>query len=175
MSEAEGLNFTIANRYKIKKCIGKGSFATVYVADDQDNAPKKVAVKRIKHVFDDVAEAKRLLRETSIMHRIRHPNLVWIRDLYIPDQHDGDFNNIFIIMDCFQTDLKKLIHSPVFLEHSQVKFFLYQIVCGVRYLHSANVLHRDLKPANILVNEDCTIHICDFGLSRSYASLAQEI
>jgi mitogen-activated protein kinase 1/3 len=37
----------------------------------------------------------------------------------------------------------------------------------VKYLHSANVLHRDLKPANILVNEDCSVKICDFGLARS--------
>ncbi len=37
----------------------------------------------------------------------------------------------------------------------------------MKYLHSADVLHRDLKPANLLVNEDCTVKICDFGLARS--------
>lgn len=41
----------------------------------------------------------------------------------------------------------------------------------MRYLHSANVLHRDLKPANILVNEDCSVKICDFGLARSIAGV----
>lgn len=45
--------------------------------------------------------------------------------------------------------------------------------CAVRYLHSANVLHRDLKPANILVNEDCSVKICDFGLARSIAGVEQ--
>lgn len=45
------------------------------------------------------------------------------------------------------------------------------MLCAVKYLHSANVLHRDLKPANILVNEDCSVKICDFGLARSIAGV----
>lgn len=44
-------------------------------------------------------------------------------------------------------------------------------MCAVRYIHSAKILHRDLKPANILVNEDCSIKICDFGLARSTAGV----
>jgi mitogen-activated protein kinase 1/3 len=56
----------------------------------------------------------------------------------------------------------------VYLDNYQIAFMLYQMVCGVRYMHSASILHRDLKPANILVNEDCFIKICDFGLARSH-------
>jgi mitogen-activated protein kinase 1/3 len=48
---------------------------------------------------------------------------------------------------------------------------VYNLLCAVRYLHTANVLHRDLKPANILVNEDCSVKICDFGLARSIAGI----
>lgn len=48
---------------------------------------------------------------------------------------------------------------------------VYNLFCAVKYLHSANVLHRDLKPANILVNEDCSVKICDFGLARSIAGI----
>ena len=44
---------------------------------------------------------------------------------------------------------------------------VYNILRGIVYLHSADVLHRDLKPANILINDDCTVKICDFGLARS--------
>ena len=44
---------------------------------------------------------------------------------------------------------------------------LYGILIALKYLHSADVLHRDLKPANVLINEDCTAKICDFGLARS--------
>ena len=48
---------------------------------------------------------------------------------------------------------------------------VYNLICAVKYLHSSNVLHRDLKPANILVNEDCSVKICDFGLARSIAGV----
>lgn len=41
------------------------------------------------------------------------------------------------------------------------------MLCGLKYLHTSNILHRDLKPANILVNDDCSVKICDFGLARS--------
>ena len=48
---------------------------------------------------------------------------------------------------------------------------MYNLLCAVKYLHSANVLHRDLKPANVLVNEDCSVKICDFGLARSISGV----
>jgi mitogen-activated protein kinase 1/3 len=44
---------------------------------------------------------------------------------------------------------------------------VYNLLCAVKYLHESNVIHRDMKPANILVNEDCTVKLCDFGLARS--------
>jgi serine/threonine protein kinase len=64
-------------------------------------------------------------------------------------------------------DMKKLLKSSKHLEEIHVKSMIYDILCGIYYLHKADILHRDLKPANILVNNDCTIKICDFGLARS--------
>jgi len=48
-----------------------------------------------------------------------------------------------------------------------VIIILYNILCGMNFIHSANILHRDIKPANILINGECTIKICDFGLART--------
>ena len=64
-------------------------------------------------------------------------------------------------------DLKKLIKSGKHLDETQVKGIVYDILCGLAYLHSCKIIHRDLKPGNVLVNNDCTIQICDFGLARS--------
>ena len=55
---------------------------------------------------------------------------------------------------------------PSILSTEHIKTFLYQMLVGVKYIHSAHCIHRDLKPANILLNEDCSLKICDFGLAR---------
>ena len=72
-------------------------------------------------------------------------------------------------------DMKKLLRSNKFLEEVQCKSIIYDILCGLNYLHQAHICHRDLKPENILVNDDCTIQICDFGLSRSLKNLPTEV
>lgn len=55
------------------------------------------------------------------------------------------------------------------LTDAHFQSFVYQILCGLKYIHSANVLHRDLKPGNLLVNADCELKICDFGLARGFS------
>jgi len=60
-------------------------------------------------------------------------------------------------------------HSGQPLTDAHFQSFIYQILCGLKYVHSANVLHRDLKPGNLLVNADCELKICDFGLARGFS------
>jgi len=52
------------------------------------------------------------------------------------------------------------------LTDDHVQFFIYQILCALKYMHSVGVVHRDLKPSNVLLNADCTLKLCDFGLAR---------
>lgn len=61
------------------------------------------------------------------------------------------------------------IRSGQPLTDAHFQSFIYQTLCGLKYIHSANVLHRDLKPGNLLVNADCELKICDFGLARGYS------
>lgn len=70
------------------------------------------------------------------------------------------------VFEFVDTDLYKLILSEQYLSTEHIQTFLYQLLCGLKYMHSAHVIHRDMKPANILLNEDCSLRICDFGLSR---------
>jgi serine/threonine protein kinase len=67
-----------------------------------------------------------------------------------------------------ETDLSSIIKSPQPLSDEHVQFFLYQLLRGLKYMHSACILHRDLKPRNLLVNSNCDLKICDFGLARPF-------
>ena len=74
-----------------------------------------------------------------------------------------------------ERDLRKVFESQNFQQNSKDRIFseihvvtiLYNMLCAVNYIHSANIMHRDLKPANILIDSKCNISICDFGLSRN--------
>ncbi|KAJ6657917.1 hypothetical protein lerEdw1_001837 [Lerista edwardsae] len=72
----------------------------------------------------------------------------------------------YVVTELMQSDLHKIIVSPQPLSSDHVKVFLYQILRGLKYLHSAGILHRDIKPGNLLVNSNCVLKICDFGLAR---------
>lgn len=75
-------------------------------------------------------------------------------------------DNHLELMEC---DLAAIIRSGQPLTDAHFQSFIYQILCGLKYIHSANVLHRDLKPGNLLVNADCELKICDFGLARGFS------
>ena len=70
---------------------------------------------------------------------------------------DLQFNEVYLVLRKCDMDLKKLIKSAKHLEETQVKSIVYDILCGLNYLHKAKIIHRDLKPGNVLVNNDCTI------------------
>ena len=126
-------------------------------------------MKQVTNLFEDVNDAKRLLREISILKKLNHPSIVQVKELIVSGSQD-QFDELYIVMEHAQSDLKKLIKSPLNLEESHIKTIAYNLLCAMNYVHSADVLHRDLKPANILVNEDCEVKICDFGLARGLNS-----
>ena len=78
-------------------------------------------------------------------------------------------NNIFVVMESSDHDLKDLIKtgSSSGLQEAHIKVIMYNSLCSLKFLHSCNIIHRDIKPANILVNHNCQIMICDFGLART--------
>merc|ERR1712137_718680 len=121
---------------------------------------------RIDHMFEDLIDCKRILREIAILYKINHENVVRIYDLPQPDNL-ANFDELYIVMEICDSDLKKLFRTDVELTQLHINTLLYNILVGLKYIHSVGIYHRDLKPANCLVNQDCSVKICDFGLSRA--------
>jgi len=87
-----------------------------------------------------------------------------IYDILVPDS-----NTIFLVLEYMETDLKKIFASVGELNFSEnhMLIILYNLLCALNFMHSANVMHRDIKPANILIDANCGVKICDFGLART--------
>lgn len=91
-------------------------------------------------------------------------------DIVTPkDSTPDDIDTLFIVMDHVETDLGKVIKSSSHckLDKHHVRNIIYNLLCALNFLTSANVIHRDIKPGNILMNKYCQVRICDFGLART--------
>eukprot|EP00466_Bigelowiella_natans_P019916 jgi/Bigna1/92219/estExt_fgenesh1_pm.C_80003 len=151
-------------RYQLKNTLGNGAYGHVASALDTFTN-KKVAIKRVDRLLDDETDAKRILREVKILrHLSKHGNIVKLVDFFLEPKED--FNVVYIVFELMQTDLRKIIQSKNVLEKVHHQFITYQLLCGLKYMHSAAIWHRDLKPANLLLNANSELKICDFGLSR---------
>lgn len=82
---------------------------------------------------------------------------------------------VFLVMDFVQTDFRKLLNSTpkTQLNDEHITTILYNQLCVLNFLHTANVVHRDLKPGNFLIDSTCNVKICDFGLARVMPSYSQ--
>ncbi|CAA0816358.1 Mitogen-activated protein kinase 19 [Striga hermonthica] len=153
-----------ANRYKILEIIGKGSYGVVCAAIDTQTG-EKVAIKKITDIFEHISDAIRILREIKLLRLLRHPDIVEIKRIMMPPSR-RDFRDIYVVFELMESDLHQVIKANDDLTHDHHRFFLYQMLRALKYMHTANVYHRDLKPKNILANANCKLKICDFGLAR---------
>jgi RIO-like serine/threonine protein kinase len=75
--------------------------------------------------------------------------------------------NICIVLEFFESDMDQLLKMQINFSENHLLKLIYNTLCSLAFIHMCNVMHRDLKPANILLKPDCTVLICDFGLSRT--------
>ena len=166
--------FMVDVRYQNLRPIGGGSYGLVCSADDMATG-QKVAIKKVSNVFHDLIDAKRILREIKLLrHFQRHENIISIKDIITSPPNTIDFKDVYIITNLMESDLDRIIASSQDLSDQHFQYFLYQIFRGLKFIHSAGVLHRDLKPSNLLVNANCDLAICDFGLARGVDNSLQE-
>jgi mitogen-activated protein kinase 15 len=115
--------------------------------------------------FQNEIDAQRVYREISLLSHVKHTNVVGLK-YTLPAKNSDD---IYLVFEFMESDVFKAVKNRV-LDFMHKKYIVYQLACALKYLHSAGVLHRDLKPSNVLINSECKVKVCDFGLSRTLES-----
>ena len=156
----------IANRYEILSLIGQGGMADVYKAKDTI-LNRVVAIKVLRDkLSQDAMALVRFQREASAASRLSHPNVV---DIYDVGEYEGMH---YIVMEFIRgRTLKELIAQRGALDVDEAIGIMKQLVSAINHAHENNIIHRDIKPQNVLVKDDGTIKITDFGIAVANGSV----
>lgn len=160
------MNKMIAKRYMIVKHIGQGGMADVYVAVDS-LLNREVAVKVLRgELSNDPVALLRFQREANASTALSHPNIV---DIYDVGEENGYH---YIVMEYVRgKDLKQLIAQRGALCKEEAVAIMKQLVSAVAEAHRRNIIHRDIKPQNVLIKDDGTLKVVDFGIALAQDAL----
>uniref|UniRef100_A0A8B9GY00 mitogen-activated protein kinase n=1 Tax=Astyanax mexicanus TaxID=7994 RepID=A0A8B9GY00_ASTMX len=125
----------------------------------------RVAIKKLHRPFQSRLFAKRAYRELRLLKHMKHENVIGLLDVFTSEISLDRFQDFYLVMPFMGTDLGKLMKMERLCE-DRVQFLVYQMLRGLKYIHSAGIIHRDLKPGNLAVNQNCELKILDFGLAR---------
>ncbi|XP_072336445.1 mitogen-activated protein kinase 13-like isoform X3 [Scyliorhinus torazame] len=89
--------------------------------------------------------------------------VIGLIDVFTPALTLDGFHDFYLVMPFMDADLNKVMGR---LSEDRIQYLLYQILRGIKYIHSTGIIHRDLKPGNLAINKDCGLKIIDFGLAR---------
>uniref|UniRef100_A0A7N8XWZ1 mitogen-activated protein kinase n=1 Tax=Mastacembelus armatus TaxID=205130 RepID=A0A7N8XWZ1_9TELE len=154
----------VPERYQNLSPVGSGAYGSVCSAYDVKTG-LKVAVKKLSRPFQSIIHAKRTYRELRLLKHMKHENVIGLLDVFTPATNLEEFNDVYLVTHLMGADLNNIVKCQK-LTDDHVQFLIYQILRGLKYIHSADIIHRDLKPSNLAVNEDCELKILDFGLAR---------
>lgn len=153
------IGFGRLESYQKGTVLGEGTYAIVYEGKSAliDN---KVALKEIRLDFEEGAPCT-AIREISLLRGLKQANIVTLHDIV---HTKTSITLVFEYLDC---DLKHYMETVRTVDMNDVKIFLFQVLRGLAYCHSQNILHRDLKPQNLLLNHKGELKLADFGLARA--------
>lgn len=163
MPDERALTFQSGPNYEVVDVIGEGAYGVVCSAIHAPSQ-RRVAIKKISP-FDHALFCQRTLREIKLLRHFNHENIISILDILAPESFER-FQEVYLVQELMETDMHRVIKTQE-LSDDHCQYFVYQTFRALKALHSANVLHRDLKPSNLLLNANCDLKLCDFGLARS--------
>lgn len=151
--------------------IGKGTYGTVYKAfDKREN--RLVAIKKIKNICDENAGiSKSILREMTILQKIKHENIISLMYSFYARDIDDIFKGqyietycLYMVFEYCNVDLLHFVQRNI-LTYKDIKYIVFEILLAISYMHSNNFIHRDIKPENIFINSDGKVKLGDLGMS----------
>ncbi|MDP3305426.1 MAG: Stk1 family PASTA domain-containing Ser/Thr kinase [Erysipelotrichaceae bacterium] len=150
----------IKNRYMIVSRLGEGGMADVYLAVDT-LLNREVAIKVLRgELSTDHVSLLRFKREANAASTLNHPNIVEIYDV------GEEAGKHFIVMEVVRgKTLKQLISQRGAMEKEEALAIMKQLIVAVSEAHRKNIIHRDIKPQNVLIKDDGTVKITDFGIA----------
>lgn len=162
----------ISDQYDIGSKIGEGTFGVVFQATCKSNN-NKVAIKKILVHSSRDGFPTTSIREITFLKLLQHPNIVPLTDMTYGEDPRKDSNPIdnppmfYMVFPYMDHDLTGLLERPDFKPPpSQIKLYMRQLCEGTAFMHANGVLHRDMKASNILISNDGSLRIADFGLAR---------
>jgi mitogen-activated protein kinase 1/3 len=172
------MEWKVGTRYRLEKVLGYGSFSCVVLAVDTET-DEYVALKRIGNVLYSEEQAKRVLREISILRRVNHPNIIGLTDAFVRPSATGQCRLVNGKLVNLSIDLYiateyanggDLFHMMGQLSQEEVASILWQLIQATSYLHSLHVWHRDVKSQNCFLvwqNGERVVKLGDMGSARS--------
>lgn len=99
-----------------------------------------VAVKKLSRPFQNQTHAKRAYRELVLLKCVNHKNIISLLNVFTPQKTLEEFQDVYLVMELMDANLCQVIHME--LDHERMSYLLYQMLCGIKHLHSAGIIHR---------------------------------
>ncbi|CAF0845636.1 unnamed protein product [Rotaria sordida] len=159
--------FTLPVRYQNLVHIGERPFGAVVRATDTETG-KYVAIKKIFHPFQTPILAKRTYRELKLLIYLNHPDahVIQLYNLFTPEKNIDDFQTLYFVLNYVDYDLNRVIKRNLPFTEDQIKYIIYSLLRGLKFIHSAGILHHHLKPSNIRIDKNSNITVFDCDLAR---------
>jgi len=162
-SRSDDDDFEITSRFSMLEKIGEGTYGTVYKAICHSTG-EKVAIKKIKIMYDEEGVPATALREISLLKEVNHINVIRLDNVY------SSRLNLFLVFECLDMDLRVYLKRFGPFMEKPLRSAVFQCFRGIEFCHGHRILHRDLKPQNVLIDvKTVRLVLADFGLARNFA------
>ena len=150
------------NKYEVLGIVGEGAYGVVQKCKHKESG-EIVAIKKFKESDNDEVIRKTSLREVKILKLLKHDHIVQQKEAFRRKE------KLYLVFEYMDKSLLELIEEfPNGINQDKIRLYVYQQIKATLYLHKTEIIHRDIKPENLLVNNDDTLKLCDFGFARTY-------